>query len=574
MFNLRNQGIIYQATLFLVVALISLPASVQAEAVGQFSATLNKVDHLRTGATEAVEAKIGSGVELKDLVTTLERSRAQVTFVDETVLRIASSSQVEITEFMFDNSKLQSGSIKMIRGTLRSIVHHTDAGDTQFEVRTPTAVAAVRGTDFFTIVMGNITRFVCNQGQVEIRNINPGVAGAQMCAIGQTVDVSQGQPPTPPSPTDPKLLDQLIKKTTIPSVTPTDVPPQGPAAGGVGLEALTALGIAGIGAIAVGSSNSGVPGGAIPPAAGPTTAVEDSIYVMQAWTPTMSFGFSAGSDAGHVMTVTRDAGGNITGVRIQGTHATEIPLPASAPQAFDYTFSTPVPLDPQSIALTGAGTPAAAAIPPALGPNEITINRIASLPIRNYQYVDLFHWGVEINPVGTWIAGIGVFGTLTPTAVIPVAGTATYIGTADGWFYNNGGVYPNPEEVFTATMTTAVDFTANTMNITFANSQSSLDGTGLTAANPMNAVMNNMVGTVSAAGWAAGTNTFDTTLGGTFTDNAAVAPAMTGTLRGGFFGPATKAPTSVGTPNVPANIAGGFSATDNTSHIVGVFAGQ
>ncbi|ATX80051.1 FecR family protein [Mariprofundus aestuarium] len=582
MFNLRRiQTFISQATPLLVAAVLCLPASAQAEAVGQFSATLNKVDHLRTGATEAVEAKVGSGVELKDLVTTLERSRAQVTFVDETVLRIASSSQVEVTEFMFDNSKLQSGSIKMIRGTLRSIVHHTDAGDAQFEVRTPTAVAAVRGTDFFTIVMGNITRFVCNQGQVEIRNINPGVAGAQMCAIGQTVDVSQGQPPTPPSPTDPKLLDQLIKATDIATPTAGDPsPPQGPggveevvaATEGTGVgAAATALGVAAIGAVAVGSvSTGGVPTGAIPGAV--TVTVEDSIYVMQAWMPppaggaiTMTYGVPSGSDAGNVMTVTRNAGGNITSVRIQGTHATNLPF-ATATGAFDYTFNTAVATN--ELALGGAATDSPAAV--GAGPNSVVINQIGNLPaVTGYQYASLFHWGVETTATpGNWLAGIGVFGTLTPVASVPAVGTATYAGLAQGWYYPPAATppagLPTVESLFTADLTANVDFALGEMAITTINSQTSPVGGPLayTAAPNLN-----LAAPVVLLNAGANRNTF------TAIETVTNPAGMAGTIQGGFFGPATKAPLT-GANNVPANIGGSLTLTGGGASMVGVFVGQ
>lgn len=529
-----------------IIVILANPGLLRAEAVGAFSATISKVEHLKLGSSKPVVAKEGDEVALKDIVETQKKSRAQVTFVDETVLRIASSSQIEITEFMFDNSKLQNGSIKMLRGTLRSIVHHTGPGESHFEVVTPTAVAAARGTDFFTVVLGAITRFVCNEGSVEIRNINPAVAGVQMCLTGQTVDVQQGQAPTSPSPTNPRLLEQLIEQTNIVATT-------GLTGGGL----LTGLLAGAIGAI-VGTSNTGVPPGAVPAADG-VTAAEDAVHLMLAWNPNMSFDVPTFGDQ-LTMTVTRDAGGNITSVNIAGNHRTQTPVAdAVGPTAINYTFSTPV-ADPQSLGLTGAGSPAAIAA------SEISINRVGEhnvLPVRNYQYVDLFHWGVQVAPAGNWLAGVGVTGTLTPLAAMPAAGTATYNGVADGTFYGAA------TEDFTANMVAGVDFTNNTINITF-NGSASFDAAGNPTANALNTVMNNMVGTVTRATWPAG-NTFNSA---TFTNGATAAPPMQGNLSGGFYGPNTSTVTLGTAAAKPVNIGGTFSATDGTSNIIGVFAGQ
>ena len=528
-------------------AFLAHPGVVGAASVGAFSATISKVDHLRVGSSEPVVAKTGDAVALKDVVETKQKSRAQVTFVDETVLRIASLSQIEITEFMFDNSRLQNGSIKMIRGTLRSIVHSTP-GETHFEVVTPTAVAAARGTDFFTVVMGKVTRFVCNEGAVEIRNINPGVSGTQMCVAGQTVDVQQGQAPTSPSPTNPRLLEQLIERTAMIEA-------------GVGMTTvgmLTGL-LGGTLGIILGNSDSGTPPGALPGGGG-VTAVENAVHLMLAWNPAMSFDVPTFGDM-LTMTVTRNAGGNITSVTIAGNHRTQTPVAnAVGPTPINYTFSTPV-ANPQALGLTGAGTPASIAA------SSISINRVGEhdvLPVRNYQYVDLFHWGVQVAPAGNWLAGVGVTGTLTPQAAMPVAGTATYNGVADGTFYGA------TTDDFTANMVAAVDFTNHTIGITF-NGSASFDAAGNPTVNALNTVMNNMVGTVTRATWLAGANTFNSA---TFTNGATAAPPMQGNLSGGFYGPNTSVVTLGTAAAKPVNIGGTFGATDGTSNIVGVFAGQ
>ncbi|NWF38380.1 hypothetical protein F3F96_04460 [Mariprofundus sp. NF] len=542
---------------------------IQRAPVGAFSATINKVNHLRKGAASPIDAQIGSDVEIKDLVTTLERSRAQVTFVDKTELRIASSSQVEITKFMFDNSKLKDGSLKILRGTLRSIVHHDISETPHFEVVTPTAVAAARGTDFFTIVKGLSTRFVCHDGMVEIRNINAGVAGTEMCAAGQTVDVTEGNPPTTPTATDPEVLEQLLEATEMTPAAPIEsAPAQG--AGAVEVAAAevttisattTALGAAALGAVAIGAvASSNTPAGAIPAPTG-TVTVEDSVYVMQQWNVAASpLGAASGPDANHVVTVTRDAGGNITSVTIAGTHN----VPGGTNNGpFSYTFNTPVAAN--EFALGGAATDTPAAL--GAGPNSVILNQIEGLPIVAYQYVSLFHWGVQLN-LDDWLAGTGVTGTLTPLASIPTAGTGTYTGIAQGWIYSTAALLDHDFR-FNSTLNVTADFGTNqitnfatTGTITNANL-----GGGTYGANVANP--NYDLNMVPAA---PGTIT-----GNTFTVGVVnVGSGFTGTANGAFFGPATKAPATGGA-NVPANIGGAFTASQATGPVGrmhGVFVGQ
>ena len=548
------------------------------EPVGTFSATINRVNHLRTGTNDPIDAQVGSNLEIKDLVTTLERSRAQVTFVDKTVLRIAASSQVEITRFMFDNSTLKDGSLKMLRGTLRSIIHHDTSKPTHFEVVTPTAVAAARGTDFFTIVKGLTTRFVCHDGLVEIRNINSGVAGLEMCAAGQTVDVSEGSPPTTPTATNPELLEQLLEATemTPPPIEPTPAQGAGAAEAGAAeagaVEATviegstisattTALGAAALGAAAVGAIAAGnTPAGAVPGATGTVTA-EDSLYVMQQWNVAASpMGVASGPDANHAVTVTRDAGGNITGVTIAGTHN----VPGGTSNGpFSYTFNTPVAAN--ELALGGAATDTPAAL--GAGPNSVVLNQIAGLPIVAYQYVSLFHWGVQLN-LDDWLAGSGVTGTLTPVASIPAAGTGIYTGVAQGWIYSNAALIDHDFR-FRSTLNVTADFGTNqitnfatTGTITNANLGGGVYDVDIPNANYNLTLVPAAPGTIT---------------GNTFTAGISnVGSGFAGTAEGGFYGPATKAPATGGA-NVPANIGGAFTATQGTGaagRMHGVFVGQ
>ena len=69
----------------------------------------------------------------------------------------------------------------------------------RFEVRTPTAVAGVIGTDFGVDASDpDVTKFICISGNVQITSVDPSVTGAITCRGGTTVTVRRGRPPESP----------------------------------------------------------------------------------------------------------------------------------------------------------------------------------------------------------------------------------------------------------------------------------------------------------------------------------------------------------------------------------------
>ncbi len=87
----------------------------------------------------AIEAKVKDSIFFNDTVATLEASRAKMLFIDDSILTLGEKSKVVINEFVYSKDKGGRSIISLIDGKMRSIV-----GKTNFEVHTPTAVAAAR----------------------------------------------------------------------------------------------------------------------------------------------------------------------------------------------------------------------------------------------------------------------------------------------------------------------------------------------------------------------------------------------------------------------------------------------
>lgn len=148
-----------------------------AETVGKFTYVEGNVDVLREGAFPAKPVAVKDTVMLKDIVRTKSASKAEITLRDNTVLRIAQRSRIDISEyFTGDTGK---GVVKLSRGQVQAIVDKSAAkriaaapGANTFEVHTPNAVAGVRGTDFFVSYDNNTTTILLKEGSVCAYNIN------------------------------------------------------------------------------------------------------------------------------------------------------------------------------------------------------------------------------------------------------------------------------------------------------------------------------------------------------------------------------------------------------------------
>lgn len=146
---------------------------------------------------KSIEAKLKDGILLKDTVETKESAKAKLLFLDDSVLTMAEKSKVVIREFIYSKDARGRSIFNLIDGKMRSVV-----GKSDFEIHTPTVVAAARGTVFECEVGGSgarvLTTCTCFEGMVEIRSIDPAIKGSVTLRPGMTVTVPMGQPvPTP-----------------------------------------------------------------------------------------------------------------------------------------------------------------------------------------------------------------------------------------------------------------------------------------------------------------------------------------------------------------------------------------
>jgi hypothetical protein len=118
-------------------------------------------------------AAIGDTVPLGATVATADASLCEIEFNQKNAIRLGAS-----TTFVFNPGNLQQGS-ELKKGTLILVLKKlaTVAGGPSFTVRTPSAVAGVRGTSFFINAVDASTTYICScNGAVHVEDLRGGSA--------------------------------------------------------------------------------------------------------------------------------------------------------------------------------------------------------------------------------------------------------------------------------------------------------------------------------------------------------------------------------------------------------------
>ncbi|MBN2496890.1 MAG: FecR domain-containing protein [Deltaproteobacteria bacterium] len=121
-------------------------------------------------AGERLPAEIGAAVRVGDVLVTGEKGRLKVLLSDDSVIALGSRSRLEISAHLFEPSKRRSTRLTLLDGKVRALVHRAVAGDkADFELRSGTAIAGVRGTEFALLQEARGARVVTFSGSVSWR---------------------------------------------------------------------------------------------------------------------------------------------------------------------------------------------------------------------------------------------------------------------------------------------------------------------------------------------------------------------------------------------------------------------
>ncbi|MHB8109539.1 MAG: FecR domain-containing protein, partial [Syntrophorhabdaceae bacterium] len=144
----RNFGCIFVAfAVFFFAACLA-----NAAPVGKITRLEGKVDVLKAGQGNVASVSLGDVVDVGNIYRAKTNSRAEITFFNNNILRIAPATRVQISQYSDDGTrsnqvmKLDRGKVEAVSGKEFIKKVSSFAEGNKFEVHTPNAVAGIRGS--------------------------------------------------------------------------------------------------------------------------------------------------------------------------------------------------------------------------------------------------------------------------------------------------------------------------------------------------------------------------------------------------------------------------------------------
>ncbi|MEW6683695.1 MAG: FecR family protein [Nitrospirota bacterium] len=200
--------------------------------IGSVTAVQRQANVMRAGRVEVEVVKLGGPVLFKDFYETKTESKLKLLFQDDSVLSLGQNTRLRITENIYDPGKNRRSTVlNLIHGTTRALVGKVFTGaGSKFEIHTPTAAAAARGTYFIvwtTIENGQTITGVVNigeTGRVVVTNLSPKIQGEVELGRHQYTMVDADSPPTPAATMDAGLMQSLVASTQVDDQVADNIP--------------------------------------------------------------------------------------------------------------------------------------------------------------------------------------------------------------------------------------------------------------------------------------------------------------------------------------------------------------
>ncbi|HZE20568.1 MAG TPA: FecR family protein, partial [Desulfobaccales bacterium] len=164
--------------ILVLVLVLGLSAWASAKVVGHVTKVQGRIDILKRGKLPANPVKLQDAVESGDVLRAKSLSRAQITFIDNTILTLSPRSRLAIKDYEFHPEKEKRNAVlKIFQGLAHVVVSKLyKVEQPDFIIETNTAVTGVRGTDFGVRLEPNSTTILNFQGLVQVANIFPEVS--------------------------------------------------------------------------------------------------------------------------------------------------------------------------------------------------------------------------------------------------------------------------------------------------------------------------------------------------------------------------------------------------------------
>jgi hypothetical protein len=162
--------------IFAVVAIALLGMLCASTSIAAASGEILAVSGVASIETDGQQRPVAMGdpVQAGDIIDVPQDSKVRLRMNDGSIITLAPGTRMTIDKYDVDGRGVrQDAELTMSSGLLRTIVS-AGSGTPNFEVKTATGVAAVRGTDWYIDAQGDVTRVYVVTGAVSLSDPSGG----------------------------------------------------------------------------------------------------------------------------------------------------------------------------------------------------------------------------------------------------------------------------------------------------------------------------------------------------------------------------------------------------------------
>jgi hypothetical protein len=195
--RVRTCAIVAVACALMFAALCPAARAQTGQAVARVVALEGSATVERFGSRQRDALAIESPLYRADTVHTAASSRLRVVFDGDTAVTLGELASLRVTQIAdAAHGGAESSRLTVLTGAMRFRVR-PGPGRPLTETWTPTAVAAVRGTEYIVEVTAPGTAVLVIDGVVAVSNYRPDVRGTVLLRAGEGTSVAPDRPPGP-----------------------------------------------------------------------------------------------------------------------------------------------------------------------------------------------------------------------------------------------------------------------------------------------------------------------------------------------------------------------------------------
>ncbi|QPJ62454.1 MAG: FecR domain-containing protein [Candidatus Nitronauta litoralis] len=167
---------------------------------GSAANTAGQVKPVSFGPWQKVQPK--QEIHVNDRIRTSRKSRLKILFKDKSLFAMGPKTEITLEKYLFQpDNKLRQSVVNIAHGLSMYIINKESINpDSKFEIKTPTAILAARGTKGFFSATSGRTLLANQAGAMNARNVDPQVVGNVNVGIMMKSIIEAGKPPTTPAP--------------------------------------------------------------------------------------------------------------------------------------------------------------------------------------------------------------------------------------------------------------------------------------------------------------------------------------------------------------------------------------